>query len=818
MSQPVNWSDIVKPLDLAFINPSPNYILRWNSFERTSAGILLQAEMASGQPVHFKVDVITSDVIRMRANPERIREEGSYMLVQNTWQPPAFDLDINETDDAILLSTDRIRLEIQKSPWQVRVYDRSNPDYPFFSQRIDDRSYGPNFESLPVGFDSDEAGGWSARETVEINPGESFYGFGEKFTPLDKMGQELISWAIDAGSVTSHRSYKNVPFFMSSAGYGIFVHSSFPMVYRMGVESSATYSFHIADSQLDYFLIYGPSFKHILKRYTNLTGRAPVPPKWSFGFWISRCMYESRSQIEAVMRTMREKDFPCDVLSLDPMWMGAGPWSDFEWDEELFPDPQDMIRKMRAQGLRLCLWVNPYIPEGTDLHKEGLEKGYFLRKDDGSISPAMEAFAGGELAAIDFSEPEQTAWYLEKLEKLLEQGVSVFKTDFGEQAPIDARYANGRSGLEMHNLYPLLYNGAVFDLTKRKFGRGLTWGRSGYAGSQRYPVQWGGDSYASSAQMVGQIRGLLGYGLSGIPFCSHDAGGFDYPPHAFDSMQVKSLDIDELMLNQSLESYPRDPAVYIRWLQFGVFSSHLRAHGKGPREPWEYGPEVETIARRYLKLRYRLLPYIYSNAWRSAETGLPMVRPMVLEYQDDLNTRRLDMQYLFGEDFMVALIADEARPHPVYLPAGEWIEYWSKTLVQGSQWIEVNPPLETLPLWVRRGAIIPMGPEMQFVGQKITDPLTLEFYYPQGKGAAIIHDEDQSDIAVHYTCSENQLILETSAAPGEIEIILYGVTAQNAVCNGVQLTIETQHASQVVRVDGRQSAVITIGLKETKYD
>ncbi|MGD8245475.1 MAG: glycoside hydrolase family 31 protein, partial [Anaerolineae bacterium] len=671
---------------------------------------------------------------------------------------------------------------------------------PFFAQRVNDRAYGDGYEVPPVGFDEDPDGRLTVWEAVAVAPGEAFYGLGEKFTPLDKWGQEHVSWAIDVGNVSSYRAYKNVPFLMSTAGYGLFVHSSYPILYRMGSESSISYSIHIDDAQLDYFLIYGPSFQHILKRYTDLTGRAPVPPKWSFGFWISRCGYRSRSEVETVVQEMRARDLPCDVISLDPWWMGDGPWTTFEWDREAFPEPEAMVHGLRENGVRTCLWIHPYVPRGSGAYAEALEGGYLVRKPDGSVSPPIESFSGSALAAVDFTNPEARNWYQGKLRTLLDMGVSVFKSDFGEQAPVDALYWDGRSGLEMHNLYPLLYNKAVFELTEAYFGRGLTWARSGYAGSQRYPVQWGGDSYGTLDQMACQIRGLLSYGMSGVPFCSHDVGGFDYAPEAFD--------------RETLEDQPQDPEVYVRWLQFGVFSSHVRAHGKQPQEPWTYGREAEDIARRYLKLRYRLLPYIYSEAVRSSRTGLPMVRPMVLAYPSDPNTRSLDLQYMFGESFLVAPIVTRTNRRQVYLPDGEWVDYWTKGRVPGGRWIEVEAELDTLPLWVRSGAIIPMGPDMAYVGEKPVDPLTLEIYYPSGNAELTVQDEDQTNIVVRTSRLADRLDIEVTGAERQLEIILYGVAAGNALRDGESLALRTFAASQLVRLRASEHDVVTFSLKD----
>ncbi len=813
MKRAIDWASITAPLDVQDIHTPSQILHRWLKFERHETGGLFHCETTVGQPIDFRVDLIESDVVRVRMNPDGIRHDPSDVLTRDQWPAPPFE--VEERPDQVTLTTAQLRLEFSRSPWQMRVFDASLENAPFFAQRVNDRAYGPGYEVPPIGFEEGSDGRLNVRETIAVTPGEAFYGLGEKFTPLDKWEQEHISWATDAGNVSSYRSYKNVPFFMSTAGYGLFVHSSYPIVYRMGTESSISYSIHIDDAQLDYFLIYGSpppqkeadnparrsgSFKKILKRYTDLTGRAPVPPKWSFGFWISRCGYRSREEVENVVQEMRARDFPCDVISLDPWWMGDGPWTTFEWDTKAFPKPEAMIRGLRKSGVRTCLWIHPYVPKGTDAYAEGLAEGVFVRKADGRVSPPVESFSGADLAAVDFTNPKARSWYQRKLRELLDMGVSVFKSDFGEQAPVDAVYHDGRSGLEMHNLYPLLYNQAVFELTKRYFGRGLTWGRSGYAGSQRYPVQWGGDSYSTLDQMACQIRGLLSYGMSGIPFCSHDVGGFDYAPEAFDQ------DIQK--------GYPKDPEVYIRWLQFGVFSSHIRAHGKQPREPWTYGPEAEDIAHHYLRLRYRLLPYIYSEAVRSSQSGLPMVRPMVLEYQSDPNTHGLDLQYMFGESFLVAPVVTPLDRRQVYLPAGKWIDYWSKDAVAGGQWVEVEAGIETLPLWVRAGSIIPMGPDIAYVDEKPLDPLTLELYDPQGETEFVVHDEDRPDIPVRYVREDGQLTIEIGPAPGQVEIAVYGMPIDAATWDGRPLALNKHSGGHSIHIDGTKPGGLVLLLAE----
>jgi alpha-D-xyloside xylohydrolase len=810
MNKQIDWNAIARPLDVRDIYAPRHFIRNWVSYQKTAQGLIFSCELATGEMVDYFVDVIQSDVIRFRMNPLGLREETSDILVKTIFSPYPYDL--LESEELVTLVTDRLRVEIPRA-WQIVAFDdpRAGQGKPFFEERTDDRAYGPGYEVAPSGFDVDENKRCCIRESIAVQPGESFYGLGEKFTSLNKWNQEISLWAVDSGNVSSYRSYKNVPFLMSSCGYGLFIHSSYPMLFRMGCESTITYSIHIDDSQLDMFLIYGPSYKHILKRYAELTGFSPIPPKWSFGFWISRAGYRTRSEVEAVIKEMRSRGFPCDVLSLDPWWMGEGPWCNYLWDEQQFQDPKGMMQWLRVNGVRTCLWLHPYVPKGTALYLEGERLGYFIKRSNGEVSLVVEAFSGEDLGAVDFTNPAAVNWWQSKLEKLHDMGVSVFKTDFGEQAPLDALYFDGRSGLEMHNIYPLLYNRAAFELSRKKFGRGLVWGRSGYAGSQRYPVQWGGDSYSTLDQLSCQVRALIGYGLSGVPFCSHDVGGFDYSPHYFDNSY--KVDFKESYNVSATDVYPKNAEVYIRWLQVGVFSSHLRAHGKQPHEPWTYGQEAEGIAKKYLKLRYQLLPYIYSQAVLCCQSGLPMVRPIFLEFQEDLNTRRLDLQYMFGESFLVAPVFTHHSMVDVYLPAGNWVDYWTKEVIRGGKWIRIDAPLDTLPLWVREGAIIPYGPEIDFVEQQASGPNVIEIYSPTQHAETIIVDENRPDVHVSYERTDTQLVLSIQALAGETLLRLFGIQVERARIGDKILELTPYQNGFEVPIGESGSLIIAFELK-----
>jgi alpha-D-xyloside xylohydrolase len=426
-------------------------------------------------------------------------------------------------------------------------------------------------------------------------------------------------------------------------------------------------------------------------------------------------------------------------------------WCNLTWDTDAFPDPVDMISQLRSQGFRVCLWENPYVPKGSDLYAEGTAGGYFVRDSDGEpylIPGWMDKNV--LMAVVDFTNPAAVAWWQEHHRRLLAMGVATFKTDFGETAPTDGHYDDGTSGNVAHNLYPLLYNRAVFEVVDaHSGGHGLIWSRSTTAGGQRYPVHWGGDSRTNFDHMAASLRGGLNFILSGFAYWSHDIGGF---------------------------SGTSDPALYARWAQFGLFSSHARAHGTSAREPWIFGAEAEAIFRKYASLRYRLLPYIYSCAARAAETGRPLMRPLLLDYQNDPTTHALDLQYLFGDDFLVAPVFTDAADVSVYLPRGRWVDYWTKHSYVGPGWIVVHAPLDTLPLFVREGAIIPMGPVQQYVGERPLDPLTLDIY-PADERTVSLLDDVNAPVELSYRMEREGLILHVDGYRGRIEAILNLVPA-----------------------------------------
>lgn len=686
--------------------------------ERYGTAVEIGKPTGGGEPVTIQVEFCTADIVRFRCvagSKQSVPDNRTPMVVAD-FVSADVAVSVIEMADAVVLNSEILNITLRRDPWQFTIRNKAGDEvYATIPARV--FQHPPTGEShldgasitdawpwffrdlYPLGFVKDETSGQiQTFETAVLHHDEHFYGFGEKFSTLDKRGQMINLWHANATGNTWPLSYKNVPFFLSSYGYGIFINSTYPIRYHMGDLSHTRYSMHLQHSLLDYFFVYGPDYRDIIARYTSITGKPALPPLWSFGLWMSRMSYRTQAEVETVAQELRSNDIPCDVIHIDTDWF-ARPWAnDLTFSTERFPDPAAMITRLREQGYRLTLWQLPYIATDSHLYAEGIEHGYFATKDDGTPWHLNGFF--GPAAVIDFSNPEAVSWYQSKFTPLFDMGVAAIKTDFGEGAPPEARYANA-DGLSMHNLYPLLYNRAIFEHTKAVTGEGIVWGRSAYAGSQRYPVVWGGDPAALWEDLGNLWHGGLGLGLCGFPFWSVDIGGFGGTP---------------------------TPELYIRWAQAGLFVSHPRAHGPIAREPWVFGEQAVTIFRRYAKLRYRLIPYLWSSAHRSVETGLPIMRPLLLDWPDDPTTATIDDQWLFGESILVAPIVDQRNHRKVYLPSGQWYEYWTDEILDGGRWLDVQADIETLPLYIRAGAVIPLAPDMAHTGERQWNPLTVEIY------------------------------------------------------------------------------------------
>jgi alpha-D-xyloside xylohydrolase len=546
-------------------------------------------------------------------------------------------------------------------------------------------------------------GGHFMREQLGLRVGTSVYGLGERFGPLVKNGQTVDIWNADGGTATE-QAYKNVPFYLTDAGYGVFVDHPERVSFEVGSEAVSRVQFSVEGQQLNYYVIYGPTPKEILRKYTALTGRPALPPAWSFGLWLSTSFTTSYDEetVTSFIEGMAERELPLSVFHFDCFWMREFNWCDFQWDPRVFPDPEGMLRRLKERGLKVCVWINPYIAQRSSLFAEGREHGYLLKKPDGSVWQ-WDLWQPG-MALVDFTSPAARAWYAGKLRALLDMGVDCFKTDFGERIPTDVVYADGSDPERMHNYYTHLYNQTVFELLRRVKGEGeaVVFARSATAGGQRFPVHWGGDCESTYESMAESLRGGLSLGLSGFGYWSHDIGGFEGTP---------------------------DPALFKRWIAFGLLSSHSRLHGSHSyRVPWLFDEESVDVLRVFTRLKLRLMPYLYGVACQAHAEGLPMMRAMALEFPDDPACAHLERQYMLGPDLLVAPVFSDEGKVTYYVPEGTWTHFMTGEKVTGPRWVSETHGFLSAPVLVRPGAVIPVGAVDDRPDYDWADGVTLRAY------------------------------------------------------------------------------------------
>ncbi len=660
-------------------------------------------------PVSLTVEALRPDTLRftLDPSPEAGGVDSPLGLDYEGFSKP-LDLSVTEREDTLDLSTDALSVRLSMEPFGVEVRDG---DRTLVETQSGYRDTKGRPLVRPFGFTEEVVDNWPlrVREThlsLRLTADERILGLGERFGAFEKRGQRIETRVTQPNGVVSADSYSPVPFYYSDRGYGLFVDTAADATFDVGATSPSSLELGLSAAPLSVTVFVGTP-KEVLKSYTDLTGRAPNLPAWTFGTWLSRNTYETAEEVREVATEARERGFPCDVVHLDPAWAGVENL-DMEWDREAFPDPEGLCADLHDRGLHVSLWEYPYLPVGSDRFAEAREAGYLVR--DGSGRPYVlrrPSHPATRAGIVDFENEEAVRWWADRHRELIETGVDVFKTDFGEYLPDDALTADG-SGASRHSAYPVAYQRAVagaFDGTGKP---PVLFSRSGWAGSQRYPVHWGGDSWSTFDAFAASVRAGLSLTLSGFQFWSCDLGGYKPEP---------------------------TPELYVRWAQWGLLAlSHPRFHGKTPREPWAFGPEIEAIVTRYARLRYRLLPYLLTHAERSTETGVPLTRAMAIEFPNEPAVSALATQHLIGPDLLVAPVLSADSRVRVTLPPGEWIDYFDGSRYRGVRTLELRPDLSEIPLFVRAGAVIPTGEPGDRVGPALPDPVVLHVYAPEEGG------------------------------------------------------------------------------------
>ena len=656
------------------------------------------------------------------------KREPEFELYQKEEQ----SLTVTSDEEKLTVTSGGLTLEIGKKNWYM-AYRRGN--------EVITRSAAKDLACMKTdwkgdAYDKGDGTETYMRQQLTMGVGELIYGLGERFTAFTKNGQSVAIWNEDGGTST-YQSYKNIPFYISNKGYGVFVNHPEKVEFEIGTEQVTKTAFSVEGGYLDYYLFNGPSMKEVLERYTDLTGKPSLPAPWTFGLWLSTSFTTNYDE-ETVMSFvdgMLDRGIPLRTFHFDCFWMKEFHWTDFVWDSRVFPDPKGMLSRIKAKGLNICVWINPYIAQESCLFAEGMEKGYFVKRTNGDVWQ-WDMWQPG-MALVDFTNPEACAWYQEKLAGLLDMGVDCFKTDFGERIPVDGiEYFDHSDAKKMHNYYTYLYNKTVYDILEKKRGKGeaVLFARSATVGGQKFPVHWGGDCWSDYESMEESLRGGLSLLMSGFGFWAHDIGGFESTS---------------------------TPDVYKRWVAFGLLSSHSRLHGSTSyRVPWAYDEEAVDVVRFFTRLKARLMPYLYKTAIQANKTGVPTMRSMVLEFTEDRTCHYVDKQYMLGDSLLVAPIFNEESLADYYLPAGRWTDFFTGEVKEGGRWIQEKHGYLSVPLLVKENSIVAIGAHDDKPDYDYGEDAELRIYEPVAGTTVteIVYGMDGSEeIRISVTTEEGKI-------------------------------------------------------------
>ncbi len=693
--------------------------------------------------------------------------------------PTSGNLRAEEDDEKITVWSGSLRVEVVKATAAITFY---RGDEKITASGAKDLAYmKTDWKGLAYDKGPEDA---YMREQLSLSVGELIYGLGERFSAFVKNGQSVDIWNEDGGTSTE-QSYKNIPFYISNKGYGVFVNHPERVSFEVATEMVTKVEFSVPGENLDYFLINGPTMKEVLMRYTDITGKPSLPAPWTFGLWLSTSFTTNYDEetVNSFVDGMISRGIPLKVFHFDCFWMKDFNWCDFTWDSRVFPDPEGMLKRLKAKGLKICVWINSYVGQESSMFEEGVKGGYFIKRPNGDVWQ-WDMWQPG-LAIVDFTNPAACEWYSKKLEALMDMGVDCFKTDFGERIPTDCVYYNGADPQKMHNFYTYMYNKTVYDVIKKKKGEkeAVLFARSATAGGQKFPVHWGGDCWSDYESMEESLRGGLSLTSSGFGYWSHDIGGFE---------STSTAD------------------VYKRWCAFGLLSSHSRLHGSTSyRVPWVYDDEAVDVLRFFTKLKASLMPYLYRNAIETSKTGIPMMRSMVLEYTQDRNCAYLATQYMYGDSLLVAPIFNDKSMAEFYLPEGTWTSLLTGEVKEGGKWYKEHYGYMSIPLFVREGSIVAVGACDTDAVYDYADGVDYKVYaLAEGKDArtVVYNTENEADSEITVSHIDNRYeISVTSKKPCKVTLVHAGTAT------GVDgAAYEQQDDTVVLSLNGSAKAVVTL--------
>ena len=670
-----------------------------------------------------EVKVVSDEIIRVRMAPQgEFLDEFSYAVEDKPLQITR--IETVETEHYFSVATNMVACRIAKKSFQISFVDLNEVIV--------------NEDSSPMHWEENSLyGGYYVYASKKFQEGEHFFGLGDKPMHLDLLGKRLQTWSTDAYSYEfeSDPLYKNIPFYIGihhNISYGIFFDNTFRAFFDFAHEKQDTVSFWSDGGELQYYYIHGPHMMDVVKRYCQLTGSHPMPPKWALGFQQSRWSYFPEAKVQEIAKTFRAKKIPCDAIHLDIDYMDG--FRCFTWDKKYFPNPKKMIGDLHKQGFKTIVIIDPGIKvdEYYWVFKEGRDNKYFCRRSDdyfmeGQVWPGRCQFP-------DFTNPKVREWWGGLFKEYVEQGVLGVWNDMNEPAvfgqgtfPSDVRHNyDGYRGShrKAHNVYGMQMVRATYEGLKKlmKNKRPFTITRSGYSGVQRYSSTWTGDNKATWDHLRLAVLMVQRLSMSGISFSGSDIGGFSGEP---------------------------DGELYVRWIQFGVFSPFMRVHSAGDtgnREPWAFGAKCEKIVKKFIELRYKLLPYIYSVFWENSRYQFPMLRPLAMMEQELPENFRRDDEFTYGDKILVApILHSGATSREVYLPKGLWYDLWNFSLLEGGQTITAHAALDSMPVFVKAGAVIPEYPVMQYVGEMEIDVMLLNVYYaPYHMNSFLFEDHDDT--------------------------------------------------------------------------